>query len=232
MGEEQMKNRAVFAAGVLALLAVAPSAHAVLYNFQCVSPGQLPACNVLNNQLSVDVTQVTHDFLSDDPTGTIDAIQFEFKNNVGTASAVHEIYFKDGLLLFLDDGTIFTPWHIINSGTDYKGPTANPADPPDLTWTGTVHFAADATGNPDPNMLNASSDSVKILFALQSGQTLSDVTTAIVNGGFNIALHVGAIGTSGYSATYTLNPIPEPGFYGVLALGLAGLAWFRFRKPA
>lgn len=78
---------------------------------------------------------------------------------------------------------------------------------------------------------------MRIVFQLVSGKTYNDVIAAI-NYGLNpglwpnpsvwptgqalrIGIHVQAIGATGGSESFIL--VPEPGFYGLLGLGLAGL---------
>jgi hypothetical protein len=172
-------------------------------------------------------------------------VMFVFRNNVGTASSIDDIYFQDGTLL--DIASISQ-----TSGLGFS----ESAQPPDLPGGNNLNpdfqvhsnFVAGSQGN--GHGLDSSSDYLGVVYDLQQkpnqpGQYygLSDVINALNLGisspstvwnsngstktgqvGLRIGLHVQAIGTNSQSDSFitTLYAVPEPGTY-AMAISAVGL---------
>lgn len=178
--------------------------------------------NISNN--SGIASSVASQFLVD----VIDSganVDFKFTNAVGTASSIADIYFDQVPDLFTGISSIS------DSGAGVA--FASPATPADLPGGGTIGFAADFSADSvppaSPNGVDAASEWVTISFALGSN-AYADIINALNSGALRIGLHVQSIGTTGQSDAFVNTPVPEPGFYGLLSLGLGGLYLLRRRK--
>ena len=200
---KRLINTAV-ATGALALGVAASSAQAVTVGFVGINPDQ----QNLSGQLSVDVTQLG---------GPGSNVQFVFRNNVGIASNVSEIYF---------DWTtgLFSPT-IVSISENNAGLNFSPGgSPPDLPEGNTISFAQDtrvSADNPSPqNGINSANDALTIVLDPTSANfVLTDLIGAL-----RIGLHVQAIGTGGGSDSYVTNPI-TPGTFSVPPVPLPGAVW-------
>ena len=212
------------------LVAISTPAVAATYNFYCISSADQCTPN-LGNQLSVTVT--------DEGSGKVG---FKFTNIGSVASFIEAIYFDDGTLLGIAS--------VENSiGVKFTQDSLNKVSPPDLPGGDTIipkfdvtaGFSADADSpgtNKDGVDNYAGSDPtqaewVKITFNLINGKTYADTINALAlggaPGGLRIGLHVQGIAPNGKSAAY-VNIVPEPGFYGLLSMGLAGLYFAVVRR--
>mgnify|MGYP001248640582 CR=1 FL=1 len=198
---------------VLAVLALAPvPAAAGTYHFTCISSPA--ACTPdVGNQMSVTVT-----------SGGAGLVNFTFTNNVGIPSSIADIYVADktpspGTLL-----SLVTPITMQSAGVSFSQGAAPPQLPGGGAFNSgnTAYFTADSDSPVSHNGINAASEWLTLQFNLRTGKTLNDVLNAMNAGLLQVGLHVQAIGTRGDSASY-VSVVPEPGFYGLLSLGLAGL---------
>lgn len=210
------------AALAVLVLASVPAQAGPIYGFRCITWNVAAQCATAP-QYTVEVINLGSN-----------QVAFEFKNTATVASSITDVYFQDGSLLGISSIQQ-------SSGVSF----GTPAAPPDLpggnsitpAFVTTSGFSADSNPPVLANGVNASSEWVRIVFSLQTGKTYSDVIAAI-NYGLNpglwpnptiwptgqalrIGIHVQGIGAGGGSESFVL--VPEPGFYGLLGLGLAGL---------
>ncbi len=159
-------------------------------------------------------------------------VQFEFKNNVGAASSITDIYFDDK-----QNPVLSLPMTIANSsGVSFQqcaSGDANCASPGDLPGGNNVGFTATyATDSNTPsvaaNGVNASGEYVRISFAYNAGGSLAEVLKQLGNGELVLGLHVQAL-TGGASQSYVSTgggggtSVPEPFSLALFGIGLAGL---------
>lgn len=164
----------------------------------------------LTGQLFVDVTDAGNDQVS-----------FNFRNEVGIASVISEIYFADGTLLGIAE---------VNNHPDVSfSQGANPGDLPgggsiSPKFETTAGFLASAD-NPAPhNGVRAAGQFVEIIFDLINGKSFADTILALISGELRIGLHVTSIGALGGSESYVNNPPPAIPLPAGLVLFLSGLA--------
>jgi hypothetical protein len=80
------------------------------------------------------------------------------------------------------------------------------------------------------NGVNASTESVTIIFNLLPGVSFDDTVAALGTGDLRIGLHVQAIGEPGGSDSY-INKVPDGGLtLSLLGIGLGGLGLFARRR--
>lgn len=153
-------------------------------------------------------------------------VSFKFLNLGPNASSITDLYWGDpgapAAAVNLSSIAGFTP----SAGVSFsKG--ASPKNPGGgITWKATAGLTADSDSPVAPNGINPG-ESLIVLFNLQPGKALSDVLDGIAGGTLKIAIHVQAFSdgqsTWATNTTTRIGEIPEPGFYGALALGLSGL---------
>lgn len=165
-------------------------------------------------------------------------VLFVFRNTGPNASSITDVYFDDGSLLGIASiipgtGVAFSPNaspRNLPSGNNVKfSPSTDP-------------FSADSnSGNPgaQANGVNPG-EALGVLFNLKSGQVYANVLAAFnlslaspgqdVDGGLRVGIHVqGLAGGQSESLVNGGCPgcddtvVPEPGFYGILSVGLVGL---------
>ena len=151
---------------LLAALAIASSASATTYGFDCIA-GTAQACGVGEAQLSVDVT--------DSGSGTV---TLTFRNVGSGTSSLTGVY--------LDTTINFASTSISGgAGTSFQ----KKGNPKDLPGAGLVSFSDDyrftARKPKASNGVNVG-ESVTIVLTLKSGTTYADVISAIDNGSFRI----------------------------------------------
>jgi hypothetical protein len=158
------------------------------------------------SQLSVDVADAG-----------ANQVSFTFRNAVGIASSITDIYFDDGTLLGISSVTNG------GAGVDFSL-GASPGDLPNGNAVGFVTsagFSADSNPPAAANGVNSSSEFVTVLFNLIGGQTYADTIAAMnlslanpgvdVTGGLRIGLHVQAIGGDGNSDAFVNTGTSRPG---------------------
>lgn len=213
----------VVSVGVLALPAMALP---TTYNFTCITNNNPGSCSAaMGQQLSVEA--------SVKQASSPSTISFVFRNNVGIQSSITDIYFQD----------LGQPEYLktLNIGAQSKGvsfsPDANPSNLPGgngISFTATDSADSNSgKGGVMANGINSASESLEIWFELGTGRTFSQIEQALATGQLRIGLHVQGF-LNGASESFVLappqvSPVPEPGFYGVLALGLSAL-YMKFRR--
>lgn len=162
-------------------------------------------------------------------------VSFTFRNNVGAASSITDIYFSDIGGLFSSSlmqsqisdsgaGVDFSP-----GATPANLPGQNGATPPFVT---TLALTADSNPPAAPNGINTSSEWLSIALNLVGGATFSDVLAALGNGALRMGLHVQALAGGG-SDSYVNNPVsavPIPAALPLFATALAGMTALRIRR--
>jgi hypothetical protein len=135
-------------------------------------------------------------------------VAFTFRNNVGIASSITEIYFQDG---FLGAPTITE-----SAGVSYETgaspqalPGATGATPRFLT---SRMFDSQSTApQTDQNGINAAGEFLTLTFGLGSYASVAAVINSLENpnnGVLRIALHVQSIGPNGASDSFVDTPTP------------------------
>jgi hypothetical protein len=216
-----------------AFLTLAGNANAVTFSFTNISSNSGASASQVASQLTVDVEDAGSNQVS-----------FTFRNAVGIASSITDIYFDDGTLLGIASVT--------NSGGGVSfSEGASPGDLPggnavDFNNSGGF-FSADSNSPAAPNGVDSSTEWVRILFNLTNGQDFDDTIAAMnlslanpgvdVLGGLRIGLHVQAIGaqSDAFVNTGTERPgqsVPDGGTTLVLlGSAMAGLG-FIMRKSS
>ncbi|RMH23920.1 MAG: hypothetical protein D6693_10500 [Planctomycetota bacterium] len=170
------------------------------------------------------ITTVTE--VAGDPT----VIDFIFRNNVGIASSISEVYFDNGATSSLFSGGAIAQQvgasFVFGSASPPDLPGGNSlADPFDVT----PGFLADAQGNPSVG-LNTASDLLRIRMTLLAGVTFGDVESALGTGALRLGMHVRAIGDDGESDSFVNGPPPIVPLPGGGAMGLAALTILASRR--
>lgn len=207
-------------AAVLAVLLSGVSSQAVTYGFNRITNNgsEDPA-----GQFSVNVV-----------AGPAGKVNFEFKNNVGLASVISEIYWDDNsanAAALLGGGPVI----ITETGVDFNV-GGSPADLPagnSITPKFEANWRVTAKSPSPSNGINSATDLLSVQFGLGSFADLNALLAALDAGTFRIGLHVQAIGTGGKSESFVNTPpvrVPDTG--GTLLLlggGLLALAAARRR---
>ena len=180
------------------------------------------------SQLSVDVTDAGSN-----------QVLFTFSNAGPDASSITEIYFEDGTLLALAEIRDVDLNPVLYPGLDFSQPVT-PENPPGLegTFDASAVFSVDALHSPDYGV--NPSESLGLLFGLESGKNFQDVLAALTLGftgpvideygdysSLRIAFHVKAFDL-GQSETFIVTPVPGAVLLGMLGLGVAGLKLRKF----
>jgi hypothetical protein len=204
----------------LLFVALALPASAATYNFACFGDVNPVACAGLQTQVVMEVTAVGSD-----------KVKFEFTNSGAVQSSVTELYFFDGDLLetapapsISGTGVTFT------NNADLKGVPNNFKNA--IPKAASVFFNAEGgTGNVSSLDNSPATDMLSIVFTLKPQvdfqtiiNALSNPAPGVAKGDLYVGLHVQRLeGTPGSVFMVNTNVVPEPGFYGALALGLSGL---------
>jgi len=230
MLRKQFNGRCAIVAALSGML-VASTAHADSQPFTYFA-------NITGNAPSLSQFQMT---VSDEGVGP-NQIGFLFENlpDPGLPSAIANIYFEDGTLVFpqadLDPG----------SGVEFEQ-NGSPADPPGINPWGSSHEFRISLEQNTADAIQPG-EWLRVIFDLQENPGggyygFADVIAAIENGfaktlgvGHNpalpslrIAFHVRAL-ANGQSDSYLLSVIPLPAPFGLALAGLAGVVIISRRK--
>jgi len=196
----------------------APQAQAYTIGFYKITNNSIYD---VSGQLSVDVNAVPN----------TDDVSFTFRNNVGIASSITEIYFDDGT----GTGTLFST--IVNlensSGVNFVQDSIKKVNPQNLPGGNTLSppfettagFSASVDG-PTALGINAAGEYVTIFFDLNGINDINDVLDAINSLDLRIGLHVRAH-PDGNSDGYVNVPVPAAAW--LLGSGVLGLVVIRRR---
>jgi hypothetical protein len=215
---------------VLAVVALAPCARAqVTYGFGCISFNSSTNCAVGESQLKVTVS---------DAGGGL--VKFRFTNNVGIASSITDIYFDDGDLVA--NRTLLAVSSVAGGGgATFTNVGVTPPNLPSgntVNFDTTAGFSADSGSPAVPNGVNSATRFADIIFSLQPGKNFQSVLDALALGfanpgvdtatGLRIGIHVQGFASNGGSEAFVATP--EPRFYGLLSVCLAGLFFAARRR--
>ncbi len=191
------------------------------YNFTCISGNSAANCTAsVGSQFSVLVEEKLPD-----------QVRFTVRNQIGVASSITQIYFDLGNF----NPAILTDLDIEDqsAGVSFK---LN-ANPKNLPSGNTISFQSDESAEPTsqggvkPNGIDSSVEWLKLVMTLGTGYDYDSVESALNSGAIRIGMHIQGFANGG-SESYVHNVVPEPGFYGALALGLSGLYLAVRRKRA
>ncbi len=162
--------------------------------------------------------------------GDLSTVSFTFSNAIGISSSICDIYFRDTYDAWLDGA----PSILASAGVAYSS-GATPGHPPGLGWGGSTGYSADSDAPVEPNGVDTASEWITFTFDLASGHTWTQLAAGFANGSLDdtIGLHVQAIGTQCQSDSYRnagVSPVPEPGTFALLGLGVVGLVLRRRRR--
>ncbi|WP_026602901.1 VPLPA-CTERM sorting domain-containing protein [Methylomonas sp. 11b] len=231
-------SKSFVAAGVLLLSSTQVFASPISLDFTRVTNNS--SQNVAS-QLSVEVYN-SADALTflNQSIGATDVL-FTFKNAVGIASNIAEIYFDDSNFLLSQ----YAPFLQLGGTTDF-GTTLNPSNLPGgntIGFVATSGFGADVNpGNPNKG-INASNDLLGIRIALQTGVSFLDLAHGLQDEALRIGLHVRSIGTDGDSDSFVSDgdtagggglgsPVPLPAAAWMFLTGLVGFLGLQRRRTA
>lgn len=210
------------------------NAQASTLSFSCITSNAVANCLIGQSQLSVDVV------------GTTKGVSFTFKNNVGSASSITDVYFDAGqsslsgvpLPTITDsDGSGKAVAFSLNANPSNL-PGGNAATPPFNASTSTA-FTADSdagAGGVMAHGVNAANEWLTMNYSLQTGKSLSDVLTELSNGKLRLGIHVQDFTTPSGGESFVNYPglppssVPVPAAAWMLGSGLIGLVGVARRK--
>lgn len=168
--------------------------------------------------------------LFDATSAGVPKAKFVFNNNVGTASAVTDIFVDNAgavlKSLLSVTGMDSDPGNDVNFVSGNSNPPVLPgfnnASPPFSATTALGAEASHSGGGDIDNSLNDAGDSVELVYDLTAGKTYADVLTALTNGSLRFGLHIQAI-AGGTSDSYVNLPVPEPSILILLGMSSLGL---------
>jgi hypothetical protein len=177
--------------------------------FGCITENSAADCATGEAQLTGEVTS---------PSASL--IRFQLHNAGPAASSITDVYFDDA-----EDGALFQLSLIFDQApfVDFE-PGASPGNLPGASqanpdFATTDGFSADSAAPAQPRGVNPG-ETLGILFSLRPGASLADVLAHLADGSLRVGIHVQ--GFSGGGSESFVN-VPEPGAFGLFALGLIGL---------
>jgi hypothetical protein len=233
-------TKSFVAAGVLLLSSAQVFASPISLGFTRITSN---SSQDVANQLRVEVfNQADALSLLSQSIGANDVL-FTFKNNVGIASNIAEIYFDDANFLLSQ----YTPFLQLGGTTDF-GTTLNPSNLPAgntlvTPFVASSGFGADVNpGNPNKG-INASDDLLGIRISLQAGVSFLDLGYGLQDEALRIGLHVRSIGAQGTSDSFLSDgdtagggglgsPVPLPAAAWMFLTGLVGFLGLQRRRTA
>jgi len=215
---------AMIFAGMLFLIG-SSQAYASLYNYEFYS-----ITNTINENVAIGEAQLSVDVT--DEGVNLGQVLFTFYNTGPDACSIAEVYFDDGSLLGIAE-LIDKDYTGGDDGVDFEFganpsnlPSGNNATPP---FAASVGFYSSQAVPPSPDWGVNPSESLGILFYLQSGQTYDDVIDDLSSGALRIGLHVTGFAL-GESESF-INTVPIPSTVWIFGAGIIGLFGIR-RKLA
>lgn len=212
-----MKSRFLLSAAAATLLPAAWASAGPVFNFYRISTDCLED---VGGQLSVEV--------NDASSGKVD---FLFRNDVGIASSITDVYFDDGTLLGIAEITASAGVSFAQGASPGNLSGGNNISPAFVTTAG---FSADSDPPVEHNGVDALAEWLTIQFTLIDGKTYAQTLAAIADGSLRIGLHVQAIGECLDSDSYvnrTVVPLPAAAWMGLALLGsVGGASYLRKRR--
>ncbi|OQW73272.1 MAG: hypothetical protein BVN35_12285 [Proteobacteria bacterium ST_bin11] len=231
-------SKSFVAAGVLLLSSTQVFASPISFGFTRVTSN---SSQDVASQLSVEVFNQADAFSMLNQSIGANDVLFTFKNAIGIASNIAEIYFDDSNFLLSQ----YAPFLHLGGTTDF-GTTLNPNNLPGgntIGFVATSGFGADVNpGNPNKG-INASNDLLGIRIALQHGVSFLDLGHGLQDNALRIGLHVRSIGTDGESDSFVSNgetagggglgsPVPLPAATWMFLTGLLGFLGLQRRRTS
>lgn len=208
-----MHRRIVSSLLVCGMLSAPLAAHAVPFNFSCISDNNAGNCATGESQLLVDVT------------GNAGYVDFLFTNVGSSASSITDIYFD-----WANAASAFSAGDISDSGAGVSFSWG--AAPGNLPGGASIGFSsnlgADSNAPTQPRGVNPGE---WILFHFDA-ENFADTLADLLDGSLRIGLHVQGFANGGSESFVNVPPtsVPEPATLGLLGLGLAGLGLARRRR--
>lgn len=215
----------------IALTGIAP-AGIQTHGFDCITNNSAGDCAIGEGQLFMDVIWNPNDTGFGPATIGPNEIFFVFRNT-GPAKAVVEQIFFDGIGGVLNLGIYNGTGVFFQQDAKCKQGTCTP-NPGNLPGGNMYSFTADdsySADSPAPTNGIGAGEQLGILFSI-APDTYADVLTALGDGSVRVGMHVIAY-QSGGSESF-LNgppqddpgpPVPEPGSFAALALGMFGVGY-------
>jgi hypothetical protein len=156
-----------------------------------------------------------------------------FRNNVGIASSICDVYIDAPPPGSGDAGWLGSTMTIGSSSGVIFGVGANP---PNLPGGQNVDFVASASADSNPrrlgvmeNGVNAASEWLALHFTFLGAHTIDDVTAALNSGDFRVGVHIQGLPDGG-SDSYVLVPEPTTVIAGALLLLPFGVSTLRILR--
>ncbi len=194
----------------------ARQAEALSFGFQDITHESATDAAIGEAQLYVDVTSVV---------GDPRKVQFAFHNRGPLASSITDGYFDDSLhaLLSMDSITGSPGVQFSRLATPQELPGGHT-----IGFHTTAGFSADSDPPVEPNGVNPG-ETLWIVYDLQTGMTLDDVTAQMLSSALRVGIHAQGFASEGSESFVTHTPVPEPDGLALLGLSLAATAWLRRR---
>ncbi len=221
-------ERQVAVVAVLAIALLAAPAGAELWGFVNITGNSATDAAIGEAQMFVEVTPV-------DISRNGYIAMFTFYNIGPERSSITDVYFDDGTLLALS-GLIDKDQNDLNHNGELGDPGVDfslfPVSPPELPGRNNIDppfethegFAADSDSDGEGVFHNGvgPGESLGVLFDLQGGQTVEDVSEALRTGALRIGIRVQGYDDGG-SESFVNVPVPGAVLLGAVGLGAVGL---------